>query len=243
MKRWKMYLLLIVAIVFLGVSGYLGFQGNQPQEVAEPTAPVTVEVTRGDIKKTVTAPGRLVWTDTANVSFANSGLVIDVMVRPGDWVETDQALLLVDMQSSDGSENVELLALMDGVVLEVNVVSGDWVRAGAVAVKLTNPTALEVVATVIEEDLPIVEVGQPVELFFDALPELILDSQVTRIVPETIPGDRPLYRIYTNLDEVPQGLVSGMTADASIIVAARTDVLRLPRALIRARSDGRKSVV
>ena len=41
---------------------------------------------------------------------------------------------------------------------------------------------------------------------------------------------------------MPDELVAGMTADASVIIDQRTDVLRLPRALVRARSDGSATV-
>ena len=51
--------------------------------------------------------------------------------------------------------------------------------------------------------------------------------------------DRPLYPVYLALVKtVPEGLLSGMTVDASIIVDSRTDVLRLPRAVAQARADG-----
>ena len=64
-------------------------------------------------------------------------------------------------------------------------------------------------------------------------------GEVARSVPRRVEGqDRPLYHVYVSLDRPPEGVVSGMTADASIIVAQRSDVLRLPRAVVRAPSGG-----
>ena len=37
--------------------------------------------------------------------------------------------------------------------------------------------------------------------------------------------------------DLPQGLIAGMTVDASVVVDTRSDVLRLPRELVRVRSD------
>jgi len=136
-----------------------------------------------------------------------------------------------------------LTAPFDGVVLEVTARPGETVAAGMSLILLADPTALEVRTTVIEEDLPLVQVGQPVELFFDAQPDAAVEGRVARIVPQRVRGEnRPLYPVYISMDEAPEGVVSGMTADASITVAQRSDVLRLPRALVRARSDGTAQV-
>ncbi len=134
---------------------------------------------------------------------------------------------------------VTLVAPFSGVVLEVMAKPGEAVSAGTGVILLADQAAVEVRTTVIEEDLPLVEVGQPVELFFDAQPDDAVEGHVARIVPQRVQGkDRPLFHVYITPEVVPEGVVAGMTADASIIIAQRSDVLRLPRALVRARSDG-----
>jgi len=107
---------------------------------------------------------------------------------------------------------------------------------------LADPALLEVETSVVEEDLPLVQPGQEVTLFFDAWPAGEKRGKVARIVPQRLPGDRPLYPVYVTLDDLPAGLLAGMTVDASIIVASRADVLQLPRALVHARSDGTATV-
>jgi len=135
-----------------------------------------------------------------------------------------------------------LVAPFDGVVLAVNAQAGASVTAGAGLIVLTDPAALEVETSVIEEDLPLVQVGQEVELFFDARSDAEVQGRVARIVPQRLPGDRPLYPVYLTVADLPEGLLAGMTVDASIVVAARRDVLRLPRALVRARGDGTATI-
>ena len=135
--------------------------------------------------------------------------------------------------------SASLVAPFDGVVLDVTARPGETVSPGMGFMLLANPSAVEVRTTVIEEDLPLVQVGQAVELFFDAQPDAALEERVVRIVPRRVPGEnRPLYHVYISLDKPPEGVVSGMTADASIIVAQRSDVLRLPRAVVRGPSGG-----
>jgi HlyD family secretion protein len=135
-------------------------------------------------------------------------------------------------------EATTLKAPFDGMVLEVQAKAGESVSAGFGLIRLANPTTLEVKATVVEEDFPLTQVGQAAELFFDARPEVSVTGIVTRVVPLREAGSTPTYPIYIELDHVPDGLAAGMTVDASVIVARQTDVLRLPRALVRARSDG-----
>jgi multidrug efflux pump subunit AcrA (membrane-fusion protein) len=128
-----------------------------------------------------------------------------------------------------------LTAPGDGVVQEVLVRPGESVVPGTELVTLTNPEAMEVRVTVIEEDLPLVQVGQPVDLFFDAAPEATLQGRVVRAVPQRVAGEsRPLYHVYIAPEGHVQGLVPGMTADAAIIIDQRVAVLRLPRALAQA---------
>jgi HlyD family secretion protein len=139
-------------------------------------------------------------------------------------------------------EAATLLAPFAGTVLEVNAVPGETIVAATGLIRLADGSRLEVEATVVEEDLPLVQSGQRVELFFDAQPEAQVLGSVERIVPERLSGDRPLYPVYITSVDLPEGLVAGMTADASIVVDSRQDVLRLPRALVRARSDGMATV-
>ncbi|MCP4416529.1 MAG: HlyD family efflux transporter periplasmic adaptor subunit [Chloroflexi bacterium] len=133
-----------------------------------------------------------------------------------------------------------LRAPFAGVVLDVFVTPGEAVVAGSSLVLLSDPSLGEVRTTVIEEDLADVQIGQPAELFFDARPDLAVQGTVARIVPQRVMGEaRPLYHVYITLDErLPEAVFPGMTVDASIIVAEELDTVRLPRTLVRPRSDG-----
>ncbi len=134
------------------------------------------------------------------------------------------------------SANIQ--APSSGVILEVSAASGDIVNAGAALFTLDDPSALDVAVTVTEEDYPYVNVGQTAQLFFDALPDVQLSGKVSRILPQRAPGDSPLYYVYIQPDSIPLKLVDGMTADASILVAERKQVLCLPRALVHASTSG-----
>ena len=157
-------------------------------------------------------------------------------------LDVEKAQLDVEKAHND-LEKAVLVAPFDGVVLEVNAAPGDRISTSTTLITLIDPAAVEDRTTVVEEDLPLVQVDQPAELFFDAQPAIAVQGHVSRIVPQRVPGqDRPLYSVYIALDELPKGLVPGMTVDASIIITKRTSVLRLPRALVHAGSGGTTQV-
>jgi len=131
-------------------------------------------------------------------------------------------------------ENLEIKAPFDGVIFEVSAQIGQTYQAETTLFTIGNPKALEVIANVTEEDYPLLVVGQGVEVYFDARPEVTVTGKVERIIPKRIEGDRPLYNIYISLNEVPDGLADGMTSDTAITIAKHEDVLCLPRAIVRA---------
>jgi RND family efflux transporter MFP subunit len=131
-------------------------------------------------------------------------------------------------------ESLQIKAPFNGIVFEVSAQAGQTYPAETVLFTIGDPKALEVVANVTEEDYPVVSPGQSVQVFFDARPDVTVQGKVDRIIPKRIEGDRPLYDIYISLNEVPDGLADGMTADTAITIAKHEGVLCLPRALLRA---------
>jgi HlyD family secretion protein len=130
--------------------------------------------------------------------------------------------------------SAEIVSPIDGIILSVEVNSGEAIKKDDTLFVIADPKALEVQANITEEDFPLLAIGQSAELFFDARPDVTIQGKVDRIIPRRIEGDRPRYNIYITLNEVPDGLADGMTADAAITIEKRTGVLCLPRSVVRA---------
>jgi hypothetical protein len=96
---------------------------------------------------------------------------------------------------------------------------------------------------VVEEELPLVSAGLPVDLFFDALPEANVTGKLDRLVPRRDSDTQAIYPVYITLDRVPEHLAAGMTADASIVIARQSNVLCLPRAVVRALGGNKTRVM
>jgi RND family efflux transporter MFP subunit len=142
-------------------------------------------------------------------------------------------------QARDNLNQAKLAAPFDGIVLEVLAKAGDKVQAGAGLVCLFDPQAIEARTTVTEEDYPLARVGEKAQVYFDALPELVITGTVSYIVPlRDASSTSPVYPVYISLENVPDTLAPGMTVDGSVLISKQSNVLRLPRALVHARSDG-----
>ncbi|CAG0932374.1 Macrolide export protein MacA [Thermoflexales bacterium] len=134
-------------------------------------------------------------------------------------------------------DQATIMAPFAGVVVDVKQQVGDMVNANTAIVTLLDPQALEVEAAVAERDLGLVQTGQTAQLLFDAQPELTASGRVGRIVPARLSGSQALYPVYLNFDALPDGLAADMSVDISIAIAAQPNVLRLPRAVVRAKPD------
>lgn len=139
-------------------------------------------------------------------------------------------------------ESLEIKAPFDGIIFEVDAKAGQTYEAEAKLFTIGDPKALEALVSVTEEDFPLVSIGQKVEMYFDARPDVTVKGKVERIIPTRIEGDSPLYNIYLSLDEIPDGLAEGMTVDSNVTIASRPAVLCLPRSLVHA-SGNDKAIV
>ncbi len=137
---------------------------------------------------------------------------------------------------------IEIKAPFAGVIGAVDAKVGDSTPASSTLFTLIDPTAVEVQGSVVEEDYPYVSIGQAAGLYFDALPDLNITGKVAGIVPQRLAGNSPTYLVRFSLDNVPDKLVDGMTADATIVIAQRKGALCLPRSLVHSSSGSKAQV-
>jgi HlyD family secretion protein len=145
-------------------------------------------------------------------------------------------------QAQDDLSHLTLAAPFDGVITDVKASYGDQVTATTIIMTIVNPNALEAQVTVVEEDYPLIQPGLSAQLFFDAQPEVQGIGHVDRIVPSRTADAQPLYPVDITIDQLPPRLAPGMSVDSSIIIAEKKSVLVLPKALVRARTDGTATV-
>jgi multidrug efflux pump subunit AcrA (membrane-fusion protein) len=100
-------------------------------------------------------------------------------------------------------------------------------------VTIANLAKLEVVAGFAEADATKIKVGQPATVTLSALPNTSVAGTVTAVSPTpTVTSNVVTYDVTVRLISPPTSVRNGMTADVSVTVATKSNVLQLPSAAI-----------
>ena len=115
--------------------------------------------------------------------------------------------------------DLSITAPFAGTVSELNIHPGEWVAPGQNILLLSDLGHLRIETTDLSEiDVARVQVGDPVKITFDALPEVNVTGKVTQISSKAAQGAGVNYKVEIELDEVPEALRWGMTAFVDIEV-------------------------
>lgn len=140
----------------------------------------------------------------------------------------------VDAAQSTLNE-VSLTAPFSGTVTEVDVLPNDLVSAGTAGFRIDDLSSLYIDVVASEVDINNIQIGQPVQLTFDAVPSKTYNGKVTAIgeVGTSSQGvvNFPVTLQITNADAQVK---PGMTAAVSIVVAQHNNVLLVPNQAVRA---------
>ena len=112
-----------------------------------------------------------------------------------------------------------LVAPFDGTIVEINVSTGEYAQPAQIVLVLVNLEKLQIETTDLSElDVAAVEIGQPATVYIEALDEEF-PGEVTAISPisDTVGGD-VVFKVTLELDEKPEALLWGMSADVEINV-------------------------
>jgi len=123
---------------------------------------------------------------------------------------------------------------------------GDQVQAGSAIAQVVDPRGLDLTAKIGEQDRDRVQLGQPVEVVFDALPGYVFHGNVNSVGGMSV---RQFFSNSTNgtfevsiklADEDPR-LRSGFTAQLMFLGGSKKNVLYLPRQALLLK-DGKRMV-
>ena len=139
----------------------------------------------------------------------------------------------------------KIVSPVDGTVVSRNVDVGQTVAASFQTPTLftiaRDLTKMQVDTNVDEADVGRVALGQMVEFSVDAYPDRIFRGTVSqiRIAPITV-QNVVTYDVVITVDNQDLKLKPGMTANVSIIVANKSDVLKIPNAALRFRPSDKE---
>lgn len=135
-----------------------------------------------------------------------------------------------------------ILSPVEGVVISRNVDVGQTVAASFQTPTLftiaQDLTKMQIDTNVDEADIGKVNVGQDVEFTVDAYPDLVFRGKVWQVrnAPITV-QNVVTYDVVIQVENSELKLKPGMTANVSIIIATKKDVLKIPNAALRFKLD------
>ncbi len=145
------------------------------------------------------------------------------------WMQVEKARFL-EARASEQLSDTLLTASLSGVVVSIEKRPGDQVGAYETVGTIADPSELWVVATVLEEHIDRINVGQPVTVRLDVYPTEAYTGTVLQVVSQsTLWQGSTAYEVTVAFDEgqeVPP--IMRMGADVSIVGRSREDVLLVP---------------
>jgi len=179
--------------------------------------------------------------DAANAALADAQRAYD-QVKAGPNPD-DITVLQTRIAASQATlDMAKLTAPFAGKITEVDLKPGDQVSPGKIAFRLDNLGRLLADVQVSEVDINSIQVGQPVNLSFDA----ILDKQYKGVVSQVAPVGDVIqgvveFKVTVELTDADQDVKPGMTAAVNIVVDQITDALLVPNRAVRV-VDGKQVV-
>jgi HlyD family secretion protein len=138
----------------------------------------------------------------------------------------------------------KIFSPVDGIVISRNVDVGQTVAASFQTPTLftiaQDLTKMQIDTNVAESDIGAVKVGQEVEFTVDAYPNTTFSGKVWQIRQAPITVQNVVtYNVVVQVNNSDFRLMPGMTANVSIIIETRHDVLRITNASLRFRMTDR----
>jgi HlyD family secretion protein len=132
----------------------------------------------------------------------------------------------------------KITAPVDGIVIARKVDLGQTLTAGFTTPVLftiaQDISKMNISASISEADIGQVKEGQPVDFTVDAFPEETFHGLVTQVRKSpTTTQNVVTYETIVTVENPEKKLFPGMTADVSILVAERKNVLKIPNTALR----------
>ena len=142
--------------------------------------------------------------------------VVPPEVRQVAHARVQQAQAALEVAQAVLAQNT-LVAPHDGTIASINVVPGEFAQLDQVILTLATLNTLKIETTDLSErDISKVKIDDPANIFIEAL-NADIGGKVVAISPiANIVGGDVVYKVTVSLDEQPDGLLWGMTAEVMI---------------------------
>lgn len=150
----------------------------------------------------------------------NKRLGLDEVHLETSEAEVARTQALVDSAKAVLASQFTLVAPFDGTIISLDVAPAEVVVPGSVVIVLGDLSSYTIETTDLSErDVTRIQIGQPATVFIEALGEEFT-GKVTDVarISTTLGGD-VVFKVTIELDDQPEGLLWGMSADVEIETA------------------------
>lgn len=173
--------------------------------------------------------------DSAQVALEQAQKNLDTKLISAQ-AQLDNAQVAVE-QAQRNLDKAKISAPFDGIVSAVNYSVGDSAGSGT-AVSVVNLATLQIKVTVAEVDLPKMKVGNTAQVTLDALGGETYNAKVVSIGPTgTVTQGVVNYPVILALTDADSAIKPGMTANLTVEVERRDNVLLIPTRAIRTQGN------
>ncbi len=140
---------------------------------------------------------------------------VDVSKAKIDQAKAEAALIQAQI------DQAQIVAPFDGVAAKVLIDAHQFVGPGVPIVQVADLTSLRVETSDLNEnDVARIKIGDPATVRFDALPDVTVNGSIVRIDPKARDSAGVNYTTVIQLDQIPDGVRWGMTANVEIAASA-----------------------
>lgn len=136
-----------------------------------------------------------------------------------------------------------IVAPTEGTITSIDIKIGELAQPQKEAIILQDVSNIYLEANINEANITNVSLGLPIDITYDAFgTEKIFHGQVAKIDPSsTLVGGVVNYKITASVDQT-EGLRPGMTANMTIIVKDKKDILAVPQRSLITDEDNQKKI-
>jgi len=127
---------------------------------------------------------------------------------------------------------------VNGQVVRIKKREGETAGAGEVVIALLPKKPFQIKTNIYEEDIVKINIGNPVKIQLIAFPSLAITGTVASIEPiDNIIDGVVYYEVSIDFDKEIKGLKSGMSADISIEILSKENILIIPGSALIKEND------